>query len=423
MSQVMVRQSKIEQAQTFERQATAVLHRLRASLSVLIGAVPSVGELRKAADLQRALGIGNTLAWQVYKLAHARDPLAEASSVPRAGGMKRLFEAAARRGVPAKHIEDSAAAIQEFDELVKVHAGDRAAFDSMISGLTEQGSQLVDPRQKRAAYRANSHIWGLQARTQLKCTILNPSLASTTSLDLAQLQGYVNLRRFRRAIPLLISGIELIVDDEHKHNILPPYRREPLAGDSAAAQGAPLLTEFCSQPPPEIRTIRSEAGALQTELVACGVGNESAVTYMIGDVVRSVPGPYTGDAPPGLRSHAWVRVPAEVLIHDVLIHEEAYGSLTPKTSVFGDHNRSPGASTFDLSDANILGVKESTVYMGKGPSVLQTLDVPRYPEMAQYAFDRLGWDGEKFDVYRCRVEYPVMPSAVVIHFDLPEKPE
>ncbi len=420
MSQVMVRQSKIEDAQTFERQATAVLHRLRASLSVLIGAVPSAGELRKAADLQRALGIGNTLAWQVYKLAHARDPLAEASSVPRAGGMKRLFEAAARRGVPAKHIEASTAAIQEFDELVKVHAGDRAAFDSMISGLSDEGSQLADAQQKRAAFRANSHLWGVQARTQLKCSILSLSSSSSTSMDLVQLQGYVSLRRFRRAVPLLISGIRLTDDGER--NILPPYSREPLVGDGAATQGALLLPEFCSQPPPEIRTRRSEAGDVQTELVAFGVGNESAVTYMVGDVVRSLPGPYSDDATPALAGHAWIRVPAEALIHDVLVHEEAFGVLTPKTFVYGGHNRSTGTSAFDQSEANLLGVKESTVYMGKGPSVLQTLDVPRYPEMAQYAFDRLGWDGEKFDVYRCRVEYPVMPSSVVVQFDLPEKP-
>ncbi|MCH8824415.1 MAG: hypothetical protein IH984_13020 [Planctomycetes bacterium] len=422
MSQIMVHQSKNKHFKTFEQQSTAVMHRLRASLSVLIGAVPSTEELRKATDLQKALGIGNTLAWQVYKLAHARDPLVEASSVPGAGGMKRLFEAAAQHGVPAKHIEDSVAAIKEFDELVKFHAGDRMAFDSMISGMTEEGAQLVDAQQKRAAFRANSHLWGLQARTQLKCTILNQSLDSTTNLDLAQLQGYVNLRRFRQAIPLLISDIQLIKDDEHKHNILPPYRRESLAGDGATTQGAPLLKKFCSQPPPEIRTIRSEAGDVQTELVACGVGNESAVTFMFGDVVRSVPGPYAGDAPPGLRSHAWVRVPAEVLIQDVLIHEDVFGSLTTKTTVFGDHNRSPASSTFDLSGASLLGTKESTVYMGKGPTALQTPDVPRYPDMAEYAFDRLGWDGEKFDVYRCRVEYPVMPSAVVMHFDLPEKP-
>ena len=48
--------------------------------------------------------------------------------------------------------------------------------------------------------------------------------------------------------------------------------------------------------------------------------------------------------------------------------------------------------------------------------------MPRYVEMARYAFARLGWDGEQFEVYRCRVEYPVMHSAVVIRFPLPVAP-
>ena len=421
MSQLVVNTSRTQKGGGFEQQASDVLRQLRRALTELMAAIPSsLGEIRRATDLQRALGIDNTLAWRVFRVAHASDPLAESGRMPGLVAMKRFFEAASACGVPAKHIEASAAAIQEFDELVKVHAGDRAAFDSMISGLTEEGSDLVDAQQKRAAFRAYSHLWGIQARTQLKCTILGPSSSSSTNLDAAQLQGYVNLRRFRRAIPLLISSIRFTDDGEH--NILPPYSRESLVGDAAATQDTPLLTEFCSQPLPEIRTRRSEAGDLQTELVACGVGNESAVTYMVGDVVRSLLGPYSDDTRPELKVHAWVRVPAEVLIHDVLIHEELFGSLTPKTSVYGNHDRSPGASVFDLSQANLLGVKESAVYMGNGPSVLQTLDVPRYPEMAQYAFDRLGWDGEKFDVYRCRVQFPVMPSSVVVRFDLPEKP-
>ncbi len=43
--------------------------------------------------------------------------------------------------------------------------------------------------------------------------------------------------------------------------------------------------------------------------------------------------------------------------------------------------------------------------------------------MAQRACDRLGWDAERFEVHRLRVEYPVMQSSIVMQFDLPEKPE
>ena len=62
-------------------------------------------------------------------------------------------------------------------------------------------------------------------------------------------------------------------------------------------------------------------------------------------------------------------------------------------------------------------------YLGKGPSVLHTPDVPRYAQMGRYVFERVGWDGDRFDVYRCRVEYPVMPSSVAMCFDLPEAPQ
>ena len=51
-----------------------------------------------------------------------------------------------------------------------------------------------------------------------------------------------------------------------------------------------------------------------------------------------------------------------------------------------------------------------------------TPDVPRYPELVRYALDRAGFDAEKFDVYRCRVEYPVMPSTVALTWELPKRP-
>ena len=60
--------------------------------------------------------------------------------------------------------------------------------------------------------------------------------------------------------------------------------------------------------------------------------------------------------------------------------------------------------------------------MGKGPGALYTGDFPKYPDMGRYVFDRLGWDAARFDVYRCRVEYPVLPSSVVMEFALRDTP-
>jgi hypothetical protein len=37
-----------------------------------------------------------------------------------------------------------------------------------------------------------------------------------------------------------------------------------------------------------------------------------------------------------------------------------------------------------------------------------------------FAFDRMGWNPDRFTLTRLRVEYPVITTALVVRFDLPE---
>jgi len=53
---------------------------------------------------------------------------------------------------------------------------------------------------------------------------------------------------------------------------------------------------------------------------------------------------------------------------------------------------------------------------------VHTPDVPGYVELLEYVFDRLGWDSREFDVYRCGIEYPVLPSTTGISFELADGP-
>lgn len=70
-----------------------------------------------------------------------------------------------------------------------------------------------------------------------------------------------------------------------------------------------------------------------------------------------------------------------------------------------------------------LRINETVTHLGRGLHDMHTPDVPRYGEMLRYTFDRLGWDPKRFDVFRCRVHYPVMHSVVSMRFDLPERTE
>lgn len=92
----------------------------------------------------------------------------------------------------------------------------------------------------------------------------------------------------------------------------------------------------------------------------------------------------------------------------------------PKVRVLSDHRGVDVASAGRACDE--LAMRASVIHLGHGTDVLETPDVPRYVELITYAMDRLGWDAEEFEVFRCSIEYPVMPSSVVAQFDLPEAP-
>jgi hypothetical protein len=117
---------------------------------------------------------------------------------------------------------------------------------------------------------------------------------------------------------------------------------------------------------------------------------------------------------------AFVRAPCEVLINDLFVHEDMFGPLTPELIVFGDLLGGPEYPGGGREPPR-LPVDEAVDYLGKGPGGIATADVPRYAELARYVFERLGWDGERFDVYRVRVAYPVVPSIVVMRHPLRDR--
>jgi hypothetical protein len=406
----------------FEEQATHVLRRLRAAVSAVIQAIPGAHAIQKAADLQRALDIRATLAWQMYRLAYAADPLPEGSTIPGTGAMNRFFEAAVARGVPKTVAETARQAVREFKGVVQAHAGDRSAFDSMISSIGGKTSAAVDLQHKRAAYKANSHIWGVRAKTQLSCMILRPSPSDPERVDMLGVRGLIGLRRLRPNATWEISRSRQSESDGRVLQRHDPKRAIPI--DPPGADDTPgfsLLQGFCSQPLPRFKSVCGPSGFASVELEPTDIGNKAAVTCVFADVFPAFFARYCepDDPDPVFTSHSMVRTPCEVLVHDVMIAPAVLWEPA-EPLVYSDLRTvdpAPGGRERDL-----LPTSASVVHLGKGPDVLSSPDVPRYVEMVRYALDRAGWDGRQFEVYRCRVEFPVMPSSVMVRFEMPQRP-
>ena len=56
------------------------------------------------------------------------------------------------------------------------------------------------------------------------------------------------------------------------------------------------------------------------------------------------------------------------------------------------------------------------------PLRVYTPYVPRYAEMLEYVFKRLGWNPDRFHTYRVRIRYPMIPTSVGLLHALPEMP-
>jgi hypothetical protein len=403
---------------SFETVAVQVVRRLRSAVRGVIGGLPQAGALRKAADLQRCLEIDSKLAWQVHKLAFAVDPTAGSLHFPKSVSMMRFLDAAAKRGASADRVESAQEAMAELDQLIKVHAGDRGAFDSMLSGLHAGASEELDMFHKRAAFNASSHFLGVQAKVNLGCTVYHPSASDPERFDALVLHGKLGLRRLRRGTSWIASWVRAADEDDIK---LQPVVREPLEPEAEALHGVSLLTEFCSKPLPKILQTPVSDDTINFEISNDGIGNAQAVTAILGDVYRRAFVRYR-DAHNRIQcSRITVRTPSAVLVQDVLVHEGLFDPAEPRLSVYSDHRDQSPIVVGGVRESDRLSVQETVVRLGQGLDDLYTPDVPRYPEMVEYALHRMGWDPEKFEVWRCRVEYPVMPSTVTVQFDLPHK--
>jgi hypothetical protein len=399
----------------FETDTAQVLQRLRAAFAGVIAGIP--GQVSKPAELQRALKIDMKLSCKVFKVVSASGTLAAGPHVPGGAALRTFLKAARKAGTDEQLVSAATVAAADFDRLVASHAGDRAAFDSMVSPrvATEDAAQIT-LQQRRAAFRAQRHIFGVHAKVQLHCLIIQPA-SNPRMLDLAQACGFLSLRQLRPDAPLVISRVRTTNDDGTVRKV----RREPLDPTPTQATGITLLREFCSKPLPRLRSVPIAPGIACEELASNGVGKQAAITCIEGYVVRAAVPRYREEGNRVGAKPAPIRLPCETLLLDLLVHEDTFGPLTPTAFTCAEHlGEVPSPVTCE--EWQRLEPPEPVSYLGKGPSVLYSADVPRYSEMGQYVFDRLGWDAERFDVYRCRVEYPVLPSTVVMIFDLPVAP-
>jgi hypothetical protein len=367
------------------------------------------GSGARAKDVSDAFGIHAKLGWQIWNVAYS-DPFVSFRFLPNDHGVRVWLGASAERGVPAELLKRVEAAIEAVRGVVQVHAEDRETFEMLLDAQTAQPSEEAETKWRRQAFLGNAFTFGARAKTMLATAILFPG-SEPNHFSIVRIHGLVGLMRTRADIRWPFA--KLIVQQVDRTGTDPG--REPLLASTSAGD-VPLLTQYCSQPIPEVERYQ-DGEFLRDELLPTYVGQTGASTIFTGEILHNVAPAHGNEGGEVAHFGTGVRTPCELLISDHIVHRSIFPDAKRELRVYGEL-----ISQTTRDDRDRLQVSQSLQHLGQGLLRVRTADVPKYGELLEEAFQRIGLDPNEFDVFRVQLRYPPMPASVMVRHTLPPPP-
>ncbi len=381
-----------------------------AELATSVGADPQDSQ-----RLSSICGLNKNLAWKVSKLIQTEDPAIAIQQMPGSSGISIFLRSMERAGAKKELLGMAREAVKHFEELIKLHSGDRATLEMMGSALSTSGRQQRDEYHRKLLFQGGSYVWGAQARVMVKVGVVGPGKEDGL-LDFLSLSALVGFRRLRPDVSWTMAARRARHDDGKA--MFPPTP-EPIDPRCAGEEDAPLMLDYCSGPVPSLRRVVDATG-ISFELPEGPVGNTGAITCVTGTIQRGIP--YYRSPSNDLGEHrAMCDLPAELLLFDLYMHNSFTFALPPRMAFYSDlspYGTYPGRGR----EFNRLPIHEELQDLGCGPLPVATPDVASYNQMVQSMFDRVAWSPTDFHGYRVKIAYPACPASIVLRYNLPEAP-
>jgi hypothetical protein len=408
-------------------EASRALGAVCESMAGLLETLPE--PVARAVDLARMLKVHPPLAWQAFKMAGTTEPLAAVKYLPTSNQLSRLVHAAEDVGANPELVERTRQAIRQLDDFMAAHARDRREFESLLGSLSRElggaeggaaggGASQIDLRHRRSLFRSNAHVWGIQARAGYAAMIIREDVhgAGTTVM----MGGYVGLHVLRADVPMTCAvrtGVRSPSETDSGGpspaplaamgvtRLIPPLPPVPGAASSMGLDRAVRLTSSGLEDGESVSMIRFP-----------GIGRRAAVSFFLEQGYESA---RSGAAQKGHSLTSQSRVPSETLLLDLLVPAAAGGGGVefgnPRVTTYG--RRQGVDKVWERRAIDILPASEQATTSRGVTDVPISPDIPRLPEVIRWVLKDRGWYGERFDVFRCRVEYPILHTLVCMNVE------
>ena len=395
-------------ADPFRVQATQVLARLRLAIERTV--YPATGPLQNSRTLQHAFKVDLNVSWQIYKLLGAAGTLSTVTYVPAAVSFKKLLAAANKHGAAEDVLAEAAAAYAAFEQLVSATTGDREHFETAVMSFgSSPEAALLGIHYRKAAFKADAHFFGVACDTLAFALLFHPGERPGT-IDLVGVRQMLGLRRLRAGTDLLVERWKL---DQGEAALTGDGFRspgEPLDPAAAAVRGAAVLPEFCSWPVLPLATYTGDSGDVSTVLRHRDIGVGREVDITTGRVYRDVQLDRLPDGRTAIQGLVEIARPTRVQVIDTLVHRPTWPALASQVGVYAKLPRRD-ASTVQAEGVR-LPFPEAAHYLGPATEAVRFPESPRYPALVRYACAAVGWRLDDMDLYRIRLDFPLMDSNV-----------
>lgn len=399
----------------FRADAARVLSRFRRAIEQVVYSVTKT--VSNSRSLQAALGIDLHTSWQLYKLLGPSDVLCAVTCVPPAVSIRKLCSAAKKQGVAQAALDEVADSHAEYEALIAKSTGDREQFESMVMSFTDSPEAAqVGVQLRKSAFKVDVHYFGTSAETLAVGMLFHPG-SVPGKVDVVSVRTMLGLRRLRASTDVIIERAKVGTDQTGRPNtyLLPTA----LDQDAAREYSAAIVPEFCSEPILPLTTTVDELGNVRTVLEHRDLGVGEEVDLTTARIYRDSTFSPTPDGRDQLEGLVEIARPTKLQIIDTIVHRPTWPRMIPTTGVYA---HLPSRDPAHLGSAVKLPFHERIACLGSGADVLRVNEVPRYRDLVAYACRKVGWNIDDMDVYRLRIEYPLMDTNVLFRLEVPPTP-
>lgn len=395
----------------FEDHLRTAVHGVRGALAEIMAGIEV--DATKPQQMSRQVGLDKSLSWKLARILGEDDAYATAVHLPGKAGLRIVLRSFEKAGASEASLTSLRRAIAEFDRMVDTHCGDRETLEMMLGHLRRDGQAQHDESHRKKSFQGNSAIWGMQARLQIAAHFVAPG--ANDSVDLAIVSGLVDLRRLRSDVPWAVASVRQFTGEG-----VPLPQEVFQAIDPNVGPGeVPLMREFCSASLPPLRIAPGQPGVTRYEIGEGPVGNTAAMTCITGWMNRAVAPRFKTEEDQYGEFMTTVTTPAELLIVDLYLHR-ACELAAPDLALY---SMLPGGPQYPQGGREHarLPLREGMIDLGAAPPDLIVPEMPRYRQIVESVFERLGHNANEFAGYRLRMRYPPIPTLPVFRSALPER--